>query len=499
MKLNITKLEDRCTPVINAVGDFGNRNGYQYTMDNRDFVPFPDFMASQFSAYADGYTVVGAAPGGGPRVQIRDANLNVTADFFAFDPSFRGGVHVATDGTNFVVGADVGGGPVVAVFDKLGNETARFFAYDTAFRGGVSVGIINGEIVTTPQDGGSPLVRWFDFHGAQLDQQVYGSINDRSNYSVIAGDVTWDGVPDVSVVDNTNHSININNIVHVGTSGAAYVGYNVDTFELGVGYKRAKGIWGGFDSLEILNMLDGAAGNPNPPITQDWRPGVYYGPKADPGVGGGPVSYSTATSLIAYSGEKLAVPEIGQGSQYAAMADATGQEYVVTASHVVGNPQSNRPIDGYGTATIVTPISLDAPYSVDAAAIPASNVNKGIYYNGKSYSISGFRIPQSGDLMVSVGRGVEFGLGIFQQMQVGTAPVDFGYASPYQIENQYIVGPTSEIPLGVPGYSGSGAFVLTQDGQFYLAGMVVAGDYNITYVTPNAAIEAATGLHVVIK
>lgn len=84
-------------------------------------------------------------------------------------------------------------------------------------------------------------------------------------------------------------------------------------------------------------------------------------------------------------------------------------------------------------------------------------------------------------------------------MQVGTAPVDFGYATPYQIENQYIVGPTSELPLGVSGYSGSGAFVLTQDGKFYLADMVVVGDYNITYVTPNAAIEAATGLHVIIN
>jgi len=44
-----------------------------------------------------------------------------------------------------------------------------------------------------------------------------------------------------------------------------------------------------------------------------------------------------------------------------------------------------------------------------------------------------------------------------------------------------------------------GAFVLTQDGKFYLAGMVVAGDYDITYVTPNSAIESATGLHAVIK
>jgi len=497
MFLNVQRLEDRCTPVINVPGYFGNRDGYQYMPDNNDFVPFPDFMSSQFSAEANGMIVIGAAPGGGPRVQIRDANENVTADFFAFDPSFRGGVHVATDGTNFVVGADVGGGPAVAVFDSTGKELARFFAYDSAFRGGVSVGIINNEIVTVPQDGGAPLVRWFDFHGVQLDQQVYGKVTDRSNYSVIAGDVTWDGKPDVSVVDNTAGEININNLVTVGTSGADYIGYNVDTFELGRDFKRAQGLWGGFDSLEVFNAIDGAAGNSSPPPTQGWRPGVWYGPAQDPGVGGGPVGYSVAT-LKPYSGELLNVPTVGQGSQYVDMADSSGQEYVVTASHVVGNPQGNNPIEGYGTATIVTPISADSPYSVDAAAVPAANVNKGIFYNGKNYPISGIRIPQPGDLMVSVGRGVEFGLGIFQQVQVGTAPVDFGFANPYYIENQYIVGPTTETSLGVPGYSGSGAFVLTQDGRFYLAGMVVAGDGNTTYVTPNAAIEQATGLHAVI-
>jgi len=487
--MNLLRLEDRFCPVINSPNYFGNRDGYQYMPDNQDYVPFPDYMASHFSASADGIVVVGAAPGGGPRVQVRDSSGKVTSDFFAFEPSYRGGAHVATDGTHVVVSADIGGGPVVAVFDVYGNELSRFFAYDSAFRGGVSVGILGDKIVTAPALGGSPLVREFDFHGVQLDQSVYGSLDDRSSYTVIVGDVTWDGKQDISLVDNFKHSININNLVTVGTSGADYVGYGVSTFQLGAGYKRALGLWGGFDQLEPLNMIDGAAGNPSAPPTQGWRPGVYYGPPQDPGVGGGPVSYS---------GEKLTVPDIGQGSQYAAMADATGQEYVVTASHVVGNPQSNRPIDGYGTATIVTPITNDTPYSVDAAAIPVTKVNRGIYYNGKSYLVSGIKVPESGDLMVSVGRGVEFGLGLFQGMQVGTAPVDFGYATPYQIENQYIVAPTALLPLGVPGYSGSGAFVLTQDGHFFLAGMVVAGDYNYTFVTPNAAIEQATGLHAVI-
>jgi len=499
MRLYITRLEDRFCPVIGSPSYFGIINGNLITADGKDFVPYVDFMGPHSSASADGKIVVGAAFGGGPRVQIRDADLNVTADVFTFEPSFRGGVNVATDGNHFVVGAGVGGGAVVVILNDRGVEQARFFAYDPAFRGGVSVGIIGDKIVTVPQDGGSPLVRWFDFHGVQLDQQVFGSIDDRSNYSVIAGDVTWDGKPDVSVADNNAGKININNTLSVGTSGAKFVGYSVDTFQLGQGYKRALGVWGGFDPLQLLNLIDGAAGNPNPPQTQGFRPGVYYGKAQDPGVGGGPLSsHISASTLISYSGERLNVPDIGQGSQYAAMADATGQEYVVTASHVVGNPNANRPIDGYGTATIVTPITLDSPYSVDAAAVPASNVNRGIYYNGKSYPISGIRIPQPGDLMVSVGREVEFGLGIFQEVQIGTSPVNFGYAIPYQIEKQYVVAPTSLLPLGVPGYSGSGAFVLTQTGEFYLAGMVVAGDYNTTLVTPFQAVADGLGLHYVI-
>ena len=148
--LTLKKLEDRFCPVIGSPGYFGNIRGYEIMWNNKDFVPFVDFMDSHTSASADGKVVVGAAFGGGPRVQIRDADLNITADVFAFESSFRGGVNVATDGNCFVVGAGVGGGPVVVVMDANGNETDRFFAYDPAFRGGVSVGIIGDKIVTVP-------------------------------------------------------------------------------------------------------------------------------------------------------------------------------------------------------------------------------------------------------------------------------------------------------------------------------------------------------------
>lgn len=504
--LRLTWLEDRYCPV-NAAGDFGNRDGYQYTTDSTDFIPFPDFMKSQYSAQALDKIIIGAAEGGGPRVQIRDAANNnaVLADFFAFEPSFRGGVQVATDGTHFVVGANLGGGPVVAVFDDLGHELARFFAYDPGFRGGVSVGINNGKIVTVPAYGGSPLVREFDFHGVQLDQEVYGSINDRSHYTMVAGgDVTWDGITDIVVVDNNAGSVNINNLVTCGTSGAQYVGYNADTFELGRGYVRARAVWGGFKSLELSNPTNGAAGNPNPPPTDGWRPGVFLG-TLDPGVGGFTVTLGPTSDLRTLAGETLTVDGVGQGSQYAAMVNASGQEYVVTASHVVGlpstgDPSQAHPIVGYGQPTIITPISIapGATYTADAAAIPATNVNKAIRYNGVDYKIDGVRTPQPGDVIVAVGREFQFGVGIYQGVQATPLVVNWGLANNPTMVGAYVVGSTGEGPLGIPGYSGTAACILTQTGHFYLVGMLVAGDGNLTYVTPNAAVEAGLGLTAVV-
>jgi hypothetical protein len=97
----------------------------------------------------DGFTDVVAAPGpgGGPVVNVfsgKDGSL--LAGFFALDPGYRGGVTVAAadldaDGkAEVVVGAGVGGGPMVAVF--RGGDLAlvqTFFAFDPAFRGGVNV------------------------------------------------------------------------------------------------------------------------------------------------------------------------------------------------------------------------------------------------------------------------------------------------------------------------------------------------------------------------
>ncbi|AWM41150.1 FG-GAP repeat protein [Gemmata obscuriglobus] len=129
--------------------------------------------AGDFNADGLADVVVGAGPGAAPHVKIIEATslLRVGSDgqiagpallasFFAFDPTFRGGVDV-TAGADFVangvaelvVGAGSGGAPHVKVINgtkvtrtdprgRISDDAllASFFAFDPAFRGGVRLG-----------------------------------------------------------------------------------------------------------------------------------------------------------------------------------------------------------------------------------------------------------------------------------------------------------------------------------------------------------------------
>ncbi len=179
--------------------------------------------------------IVGAGSGGGPRAIVIDGqSRTVVANFFAYDPSFRGGVNVAAGDVNgdgfadVILGAGDGGGPQVRVVSgiNLSNTTqtqlASFFAYDAAFRGGVNVGAGEftgdafSEIVTGAGNGGGPVVRIFN--GQTLAPIATYFAYDgafRGGVYVTTGDV--DGVNGLDLVTGTGPSGGPNVRVFRGT------------------------------------------------------------------------------------------------------------------------------------------------------------------------------------------------------------------------------------------------------------------------------------------
>ena len=112
--------------------------------------------------------VTGTSSGGAARVRVFDGAEGFApeggdaGDFFVYDPGFRGGVRVAVgdvtgDGVaDIVTGAGVSGGPHVQGFSVRGGvkvQVANFFAYDPDFRGGVFVAVTPGGRIVTGPDG----------------------------------------------------------------------------------------------------------------------------------------------------------------------------------------------------------------------------------------------------------------------------------------------------------------------------------------------------------
>jgi hypothetical protein len=105
----------------------------------------------------------------------------VLADFYAFAPTFTGGVFVAAGDVNgdgradIITGAGPGGGPEVKVYSPLtGALVSDFFAYAPTFGGGARVAAadVNGDgradIITGAGPGGGAQVNVVD--GTRLGQ-----------------------------------------------------------------------------------------------------------------------------------------------------------------------------------------------------------------------------------------------------------------------------------------------------------------------------------------
>lgn len=158
--------------------------------------------------------IVGAGPGAGPHVRIFDGRtLTQLANYYAYDPGFRGGITVASgdvdgDGDDDVItGAGPGGGPHVVVFEGSSSHVLQsFYAFDQAFRGGIRVGSIDidgdnkDDIIVGAGPGAGPHVKAFRGTDDALLKNFYAFEPEfRGGVSVAGGYVNGDDKGDIIV------------------------------------------------------------------------------------------------------------------------------------------------------------------------------------------------------------------------------------------------------------------------------------------------------------
>ncbi|MDD5342457.1 MAG: S8 family serine peptidase [Patescibacteria group bacterium] len=157
--------------------------------------------------------VTGAGQGGGPQVRVFSAAGLNSANFFAYQTTFKGGINVAlgdVDGdsqTEIVTAPWPSGGPQIRVFSLEGKFEKDFFAYASNFRGGVNlaVGDLDGdkvaEIITVPMGSGGPNVRIFGYRNGSYVPTTENFMaydkNFRGGVSIATADLEGDGISEI--------------------------------------------------------------------------------------------------------------------------------------------------------------------------------------------------------------------------------------------------------------------------------------------------------------
>ena len=170
----------------------------------------------------DGYAeiITGSGPGAGPHIKVFDGfDFSQTASYYAFDATFLGGIRVAVGDTNgdgtpdLIVGAQAGAEPRVTVFDGKTNAVLQnFFAFDPSFTGGVYVacGDVNGDgfadVIIGAGTGDLPNVKVIDGrNGVELASflanagsvDVVGSVPFEGGVRVATVDFDGDGIDEI--------------------------------------------------------------------------------------------------------------------------------------------------------------------------------------------------------------------------------------------------------------------------------------------------------------
>jgi hypothetical protein len=174
--------------------------------DGSTLVAIYDFFVDEIGAFSGGLFVAcgdidnddnddiitGLGDGALSQVQVfSGATLGSLADFFAFSPSFTGGVRVASGDFNgdgqddIVTAAGSGGGPEVQIFSGAAPSTVleNFFSFDPSFMGGTHVGGIGHTLWLGSGSGSGTAARREPVECRTVNVDIQGDLNVEPNES----------------------------------------------------------------------------------------------------------------------------------------------------------------------------------------------------------------------------------------------------------------------------------------------------------------------------
>lgn len=175
-----------------------------YPIQQNEIVPYDKFAnggyltVANFDQDSDIELATSPRAGGGPLVRLFDNDGTALKSWYAYDQNFRGGSDIASadvdgDGREEIITSPgVGGGPHIKVFRSDGSLVSEFFAYPPSFHGGVNVSSADldndgkAEIITAPASGGGPHVRVFKPDGKLIHEFMAYSSNFSAGIDVAA-------------------------------------------------------------------------------------------------------------------------------------------------------------------------------------------------------------------------------------------------------------------------------------------------------------------------